>query len=102
MEEEQLKRLFAEENSTSRIISVLDSTEKNGKSEFIIVPACELGYITEENIKRALENLKSSTFSRLKEMDAERIQFARKETRPSFTYRKYAFVTQQYVNVTLA
>lgn len=35
-------------------------------------------------------------------MDMERIQSVRRGKKPSFTYRKYAFVSQQYVNVTLA
>ena len=102
LEEEQLKRLFAKENRTSGIMSVSGDAEKNGKSEFVIVPACELEYISEKNIKSALENLQLRTLTRLKGMDAERIQSVRKGTRPSFTYRKYAFAAQQYVNATLA
>ena len=83
-------------------MSVSGDTEKNGKSEFVIVPACELEYISEKNIKSALENLQLRTLTRLKGMDAERIQSVRKGTKPSFTYRKYAFAAQQYVNATLA
>lgn len=100
--EEQLKKLFEGEDGTPEMLSVSENTDKNGKSEFIIVPACELKHISEANIKSALENLQSKTLIKLKEMDMERIQSVRRGKKPSFTYRKYAFVSQQYVNVTLA
>ena len=98
--EDQVKKLFEDKNSTTEIASFCE--ENGNKSEFIVIPSCELERISEENIKIAIENLKSSMFLRLKEMDAERIQSVRTGKKLSFTYRKYAFIAQQFINATLA
>ena len=68
------------------------------QSEFIIIPADELSNISETNIKNALENLEEETFVTLNNMNEERVRCIRESKKPSFTYRKYAFVAQQYIN----
>lgn len=99
--ENQIKLLFKQEGYDSKIVSFHAGLNKREKSEFIIIPADELLNISEENIKAALERLAAETFIELKDMNEERIQCVREDRKPSFTYRKYAFVAQQYINVTM-
>ncbi len=100
--ENQVKLLFKREGVDSNIISFHADLGKKEKSEFIIIPAAELINISEDNIKIALERLAAEMFIELKDMDDERIKCVEDETKPSFTYRKYAFIAQQYINVTMA
>lgn len=97
--EEQIRILFKQKGYTSRIAVFHADFEKKEKSEFIIIPANELDYISEGNIENALRNLEIETFTTLTNMNEERIECVQKSKKPSFTYRKYAFVVQQYINV---
>lgn len=99
--EKQIKLLFRHEGYESNIISFHINLKNKEKSEFLIVPAEELLYISEDNIKAALESLAAEMFINLKDMDDERIRCVKEKTKPSFTYRKYAFVAQQYINATM-
>ena len=99
--ENQVKLLFKQEGYDSNIMSFHVDFGKKEKSEFLIIPAGELFNISVDNVKAALESLAAETFINLKDMDDERIRCAEAKTKPSFTYRKYAFMAQQYINVTM-
>lgn len=100
--EKQIKTLFQAENKNSGITAFHIDLKKEEKSEFIVIPANELQNISWESIRAALDSLSAETFLNLKNMDAERISCAHENKKPSFTYRKYAFMAQQYINTVLA
>lgn len=100
--EKQIRILFRQKGYDSRIAVFHENFEKKEKSEFIIIPANELDYISEDNIENALRSLERETFTTLTDMNDERIECVQKNTKPSFTYRKYAFIAQQYINAKLA
>ena len=92
---------FKPYRNADRICALHMETGREDKSEFLMIPADEIGKITEAKIRKALECLKCEMFQKLKVMDKERIACIQNDRQPSFTYRKYAFVAQQYVNVSL-
>ena len=96
--EKQIRILFKKNEYDSQIAAFHADFGKKEKSEFIIIPADELSNISETNIKNALENLEEETFVTLNNMNEERVRCIRESKKPSFTYRKYAFVAQQYIN----
>lgn len=96
--EKQIRILFKKNEYDSQIAAFHADFGKKEKSEFIIIPADELSNVSETNIKNALENLEEETFVTLNNMNEERVRCIRESKKPSFTYRKYAFVAQQYIN----
>lgn len=101
LNERQIKELFKPIKGNEKICSIHTEMGREDKSEFIIIPADELGDVTDAKIRSALKCLKHETFRKLRTMDKERINCAKNHSLPSFTYRKYAFVAQQYVNASL-
>lgn len=100
--EKQIRILFGKEGYNSQMAILHTDLEQNEKSEFIIIPAVELDNISQDNIKEALNSLKTETFETLKNMNEERIKCVQENMTPSFTYRKYAFIAQQYINTKMA
>ena len=100
--EKQIRILFGKEGYNSQMAVLHAELEKKEKSEFIMIPANELDNICQDNIEAALRNLETETFNALYSMNEERIQCVRNNVKPSFTYRKYAFEAQQYINVKMA
>ena len=100
--EKQIRALFLAKNRDSGITAFHVNLKKEEKSEFIVIPAQELRNISQDSIKAALDSLIIETFLKLKNMNDERIECVQKKKKPSFTYRKYAFVAQQYINAIMA
>lgn len=100
--EKQIRALFPAKNRDSGITAFHVNLKKEEKSEFIVIPAQELRTISQDSIKAALDSLTIETLLKLKNMNDERIECVQKEKKPSFTYRKYAFVAQQYINAIMA
>lgn len=100
--EKQIRILFEQKGYESQIAVFHADFKKKEKSEFIIIPVNELDNISEDNIASALRSLEMETFTALTDMNEERIECVQKGEKPSFTYRKYAFVAQQYINAKMA
>lgn len=99
--EAQVKELF-KPSTGAEIMTIHIKFQKEEKSELHMIPVQLLKNLTDSDIQNALISLKKETFLKLKEMDKERIQCVRNGEQPSFTYRRYAFMAQQLVNVMLA
>ena len=99
--EKEIRELLKPYKNADRICALHMETGREDKSEFLMIPADEIRKITEAKIRKALECLKCEMFQKLKVMDKERIACVQNDRQPSFTYRKYAFVAQQYVNVSM-
>lgn len=76
---------------------LLEMEYKQGVRNIILTP-----HFRFRMFETPLEKVQRQFFLNLKNMDAERISCAHENKKPSFTYRKYAFMAQQYINTVLA
>lgn len=101
LQDPQTKELF------SHATTVQHSCNKQEKSNCWIIPKCDLQNITFSNIQMAISSLESYCEDMLKKLDDERIKLAHSanpadSAKIKLTGRKYAFLSQQYINAHFA
>lgn len=97
---EQLYKLFKAKKNDIVSIHIKDGEQE--KTECHLISPGVLKNVDDSSIHDALCSLRDETLIKLRQMDKERISHVKEEKKLSFTYRKYAFFMQQYVNAVLA
>lgn len=102
LQDKQVKELFPN-SQIKHLDSILTSTEK---TNCWVIPKQDLNNITYEQVVFAINSLKESCESQLEFLDKQRISIAQQKEdnkqNNNYTIRKYAFLSQQFINALLA